>query len=215
MKTVRLPPPRARAFTLLEVIVVLAITALVLSAVYTIAQGTLTLADDVRRAERRDTRTQAFTTYCEHLMTSLPATATLNLITTQEHGEYLTRLELQHVRSPFDNTPDCEVTLFTQGRPGGGLRLLLTCQPSSHAQAMASVVLFDDLLQCEWRVFDPTAKQWTTLWKEDTEAATPAVHPHPPLLKVVMNSSVAEPHEHVFWIAPTTAVNAKTQASLQ
>ena len=57
---------RARAFTLLEVIIVLAITALVLGAVYSLAQGTLMLADDVRRAERRDARMQAFTNHGNH-----------------------------------------------------------------------------------------------------------------------------------------------------
>lgn len=191
---------RAKAFTLLEVIIVLAITALVLGAVYSLAQGTLMLADDVRRAERRDARMQAFTTFCEHLLAEVPATALLNLSTTEEHGQYLTKLELEPVRSPFDETPDCRVALFTQGQPGGGLRLMLT----SHSEANeSSVVLFEDLAQCEWRVFHPTTRQWATIWSEGNPGGVPTAHPHPPLMKLVMSQAGGEIQEQIFWITPS------------
>ena len=178
---------RAKAFTLLEVIIVLAITALVLGAVYSLAQGTLMLADDVRRAERRDARIQAFTTFCEHLLAELPANALLTLTTTQEHGQYLTRLELEHVRSPFDETPDCRVALFTQGQPGGGLRLMVKCQDTS-------VVLFEDLAQCEWRAFESTSRQWTTVWNNASK---------PGLMEFSMQQAGIR-ESSVFWIPPNT-----------
>ena len=181
---------RAKAFTLLEVIIVLAITALVLGAVYSLAQATLLLADDVRRAERRDARMQAFTTFCEHLLAELPDTAVLALTTKEEHGQYLTRLELEHVRSPFDETPDCHVVLFTQGQPGGGMRLMLTCQDNS-------VVLFEDLAECEWRVLQAATQQWVPFWSEGGK---------PKLMKLVMAQAGGEASERVFWIVPTVAV---------
>ncbi len=181
---------KAKAFTLLEVIIVLAITALVLGAVYSLAQGTLMLADDVRRAERRDSRMQAFTTFCEHLLAELPATALLTLTTKQEHGQYITRLELEHVRSPFDETPDCKVALFTQGQPGGGVRLMLTCQDTS-------VVLFEDLAQCEWRVLQAATQQWVPFWSEGGK---------PKLMKLMMAQAVGDASERVFWIVPAEAV---------
>ncbi|MCX6848382.1 MAG: prepilin-type N-terminal cleavage/methylation domain-containing protein [Verrucomicrobia bacterium] len=186
---------KAKAFTLLEVIIVLAITALVLGAVYSLAQGTLLLADDVRRAERRDARMQAFTTFCEHLLAELPATALLKLTTTQEHGQYMTRLELEHVRSPFDETPDCNVALFTQGQPGGGLRLMLTCQDTS-------VVLFEDLTECEWRVLQAATQQWVPFWSEGAK---------PKLIKLAMAQAGGEATEQVFWIVPTEAVSQTTR----
>jgi len=186
---------RAKAFTLLEVIIVLAITALVLGAVYALAQGTLTLADDVRRAERRDARMQAFTTFCEHLLADLPATALLTLTTTEEHGQYLTRLELEHVRSPFDETPDCRVALFTQGNPGGGVRLMLSCQS---AERESSVVLFEDLAQCEWSVLQPATQQWAPFWSDGRN--------HPKLVKLMMAPSGSEATERVFWVVPVEPV---------
>ncbi|WP_397384970.1 type II secretion system protein [Prosthecobacter sp.] len=182
---------RAKAFTLLEVIIVLAITALVLGAVYSLAQGTLLLADDVRRAERRDARMQAFATFCEHLLAELPANALLTLSTTQKGGQYLTRLELEHVRSPFDETPDCRVVLFTQDQPGGGLRLMLTCQDSS-------VVLFEDLAECEWRVLPLGTQQWASFWSDGGT--------HPKLMKLMMAQAGGEASERVFWIVPAAAV---------
>ncbi|MCX6848098.1 MAG: prepilin-type N-terminal cleavage/methylation domain-containing protein [Verrucomicrobia bacterium] len=187
---------KAKAFTLLEVIIVLAITALVLGAVYSLAQGTLLLADDVRRAERRDARMQAFTTFCEHLLAELPATALLKLTTTQEHGQYMTRLDLEHVRSPFDETPDCRVALFTQGQPGGGLRLMVTCQDTS-------MVLFEDLAQCEWNALQPATQQWAPFWTEDNPSRTSATHAHPKLMKLVMSQTGGGLSEQVFWITPS------------
>ncbi|MCF7790201.1 MAG: type II secretion system GspH family protein [Prosthecobacter sp.] len=198
MKALHRHAPRAAAFTLLEVIIVLAITALLLGAVYSLAQGTLLLADDVRRAERRDARTQAFTTFCEHLFGELPASAMLNLSATQNGGQYLTRLELEHVRSPFDETPECRVTLFTQGQPGGGLRLMLTCHSEANE---SSVVLFEDLAQCEWSVFHPTTRQWASFWSEDNPGGVPTAHP--PLMKFVMSQAGGEIHEQIFWITPS------------
>jgi prepilin-type N-terminal cleavage/methylation domain-containing protein len=219
MKTPRLQQ-RARAFTLLEMIIVLAITALLITAVYSLAQGTLTLADDVGRANRRDTRKQAFSTFCEHLFTSLPPNAVLNLKTTQSGGEYLTQVELQNVSSPFDGTPNCIVTLYTQRMTGGGMRLIISCQPIStnpldkkDAKSAYHVVLFEDLLQCEWRVFIPGTQQWATVWAEDTNLAAAATTPaapitnqHPPLLELVMNQAGDESRRQVFWIAPSQAL---------
>lgn len=191
MKALHRHASRASAFTLLEVIIVLAITALVLGAVYSLAQGTLMLADDVRRAERRDARTQAFATFCEQMLMNLPATALLKLSTTQEQGQYLAGLELEHVRSPFDETLDCRVALFTKVKPGGGMHLMLTC-------GEASVVLFEDLVRCEWSAMQPATKQWVPFW---TDGAT-----HPKLMKLVMTQAGGAATEQVFWIAPMEAV---------
>jgi len=220
-------PTRERAFSLLEMIIVLAITALLITAIYSLAQGTLTLADDVGRADRRDTRKYAFTTFCERLFTSLPPNAALNLKTTQSGGEYLTQLELQNISSPFDGTPNCIVTLYTQNMAGGGMRLIISCQPIStnplekrDAKSAYHVVLFEDLLQCEWRVFIPATQQWATVWTEDTSLTTttptpvanspaspaPINNQHPPLLELVMTQAGDESRRQVFWIAPSQAL---------
>lgn len=197
MKTTCHKEPRhASAFTLLEVIIVLAITALVLGAVYSLAQGTLTLADDVRRAERRDARTQAFTTFCEHLFGELPANGTLKLTTTEEHGEYLTRLDLEHVSSPFDGSPNCTVAMFSQAQPGGGVRLLLSCRAGERE---SSVMLFEDLAQCEWRALQPATQQWAPFWSADGGNGKPK------LMKLTMAQAGSETQEQVFWVVPNQA----------
>ncbi len=203
MKALHRHAPRAPAFTLLEVIIVLAITAMMLGGGYSLAQGTLSLADDLRRAERRDARMQAFTTFCEHLLAELPATAMLNLKTTQERGQYLTRLELEHVRSPFDEELDCRVTLFTEVQPGGGLRLMLTCHSAAND---SSVVLFEELAQCEWRVLQPTTQQWVPFWAEDNPGGS-----HPKLMKLRLIHAGGDPTEQVFWVVPTQAITQITR----
>lgn len=110
---------------------------------------------------------------------------------TQKGGQYLTRLELEHVRSPFDETPDCKVALLTQGKPGGGMRQMLTCED-------ASVVLFEDLVQCEWRVLQPDTQQWVPFWSDGKT--------HPKLMKLVMAQAGGDGTEQVFGIAPVEAV---------
>ena len=199
------------AFTLLEMIIVLGITAMVITAIYTITQGTLTLADDVHRAEARDTRRHAFATFCESLFTSLPATSTLNLKTTQSGGQYLNELELQNVPSPFDGTPNFIVKIYTQGLAGGGMRLMLSCQPMPNPNDVlknkpanvTTVVLFEELFQCDWRLYAPSTQQWVTVWAEENPTAAPMVFQHPPLVELVMEQSGEESLRQVFWIAPS------------
>jgi prepilin-type N-terminal cleavage/methylation domain-containing protein len=197
--------PTASGFTLLEVVVVLVIVALVLSAVYSLASGTLTLADDVQRGQRRDSREQAFATFCEHLMMELPSTAALNLKTTQEGGLYLCALELEPVPSPFDATPDCKLTLFTEAMTGGGLRLMLSVQKSNREQPEIRVMLFENLTECGWRVFDTGSEHWTTVWNEDTDQA--GLHLHPQMLEWSATRG-AEKQRRVFWIPPDEPVSA-------
>jgi len=230
MKTLHRHASRAPAFTLLEVIIVLAITAMVLGAVYSLAQGTLTLADDVGRAERRDARTQAFTTFCEHLLADLPPTALLNLTTTHEKGLYLTKLELENVPSPFDGAPGCLVTLYTETAIGGDMRLNLSCSKLPDKKQNTIVTLFDSLNQCEWRVFDASTRQWASVWTEQQpkiaplpQAPPPAVstptpsvlppsaatirHTHPPLLELNLISGTNSPLRSLFWIHSPTPIS--------
>lgn len=196
-----LPQVRARAgFTLLEVVIVLFIVALVLAAVHSIAQGAVTLADDVRRAQRLGARQQAFTTFGERLFAELPPTAALNVKTTQDGGQYLSGVELYGVPSPFNGMPDMVVRLFTESVPGGGVRMLLSCGKMKQALPFVTVLLFDDLAACEWRVFDPNTRQWTTQWKEPLEENTPQVHPT--MVELVMTTTGGDRRRHVFWIVP-------------
>ncbi|MFO1483006.1 MAG: prepilin-type N-terminal cleavage/methylation domain-containing protein [Verrucomicrobiaceae bacterium] len=162
-------------FTLLEVVVVLFIVAMLLSVMFSISKGTMTLADDIQRHQRRENRLHAYIDFCEHLFFDLPATATLNMATKQEGGAYLSTLEFQNVSSPFDGTPGQVVTLFTEAQTGGGLRLVVTCKKMPDPQnpqapraesAGIRVVLFDSLAKCEWRAFDPASNEWATLWRE-------------------------------------------------
>ena len=187
---------QCRGFTLLEVVIVLAIVALLLSVIYSFAQGTLTLADNIRRAQQRDSRQQAFIGFCEHLFANLPATAKLNLRTTQDAGQYLTQLDLENVPSPFDGSPNCSVILFTEPVPGGSLRLRLTCHKLAAPKQNVSVVLFEDLSQCEWRAYDRSTRQWTTIWSVSTQ----------PLLMELSIIQANDRRKWVFWIAPNEPV---------
>lgn len=193
-------------FTLLEVVIVLAIVALLLSVIYSIAQGTLTLADDIRRAQRRDSRHQAFTAFCGHLFADLPASAIMRMHTTQAAGQYLPRIDLEQVRSPFDGSPNQCITLLTEAKPGGGLRLLLACRKQPDAEPSVSVVLFDDLEHCEWRAFNRLSQQWTTAWDEPSGAEVTRTHPE--LIELSMTQPDGR-RRHVFWVVPSAMLTTQ------
>ena len=200
-------------FSLLELIIVLLIVALVLGAVHTVADGTITLADNVSKAQQRDGREQAFITFGERLFAALPVTAALNLKTTQDGSDYLTALELHGVPSPFNGAPDFVLTLFTETMPGGGLRLMLGLrpvekegQPQLESAPQSQFVLFENLADCEWRAFDPATRQWATLWVEPREANARRVHPL--LIEMVTTSTGGAQARRVFWVAPNTPPTA-------
>lgn len=80
--------------------------------------------------------------------------------------------------------------------PGGGLRLLLSCRKPTDLAANVSVVLFDDLMQCDWRTFAPATRQWTTIWNVPTQ----------PLLIELSLTQATDRMRRVFWIAPNAVM---------
>ncbi|MGV3662954.1 MAG: pilus assembly FimT family protein [Prosthecobacter sp.] len=193
---------RSGGFTLLEMVIVLSIVALVLGAVHTITQSTLTLADDIARAQRQDARQHAFTAFCDRLFSNLPGSAALNLKTTGDGGQYLAALELFNVPSPFDGVPGKVVMLRTESMAGGALRLLLECRNIEDKEPYSTTVLFEDLGACEWRVYTPATRQWDGTWTEPVEPG--AMRMHPPLIELNMNAPGSGSTRRVFWIAPNT-----------
>jgi prepilin-type N-terminal cleavage/methylation domain-containing protein len=173
----------SRGFTLLEVVIVMFIVALVMAGVHSIAHGTLTLADDVRRAQRHEARKQAFVHFSRQLFASLSPGSALNLKTVQDGGHYLSSLEVRAVSSPFDGTPGRIVALFTETAVGGGLRLLMEVRSNDHdSNNGIKVLLFEDIATCEWRACDPATAGWLPSWTEPVEEQ--AMHRHPQLLEL-------------------------------
>lgn len=189
-------------FSLLEMMLTLAVVALVLGAVHTVTQGTLTLADTITRAQRQDSRHQAFTAFCDRLFGTLPAEAALNLKTEGSAGQYLSTLEIYNVASPFDGLPGRVVTLYTETSPGGTVELKMDCRLMEEKEPYSSVVLFEDLGMCEWRVWSAGAAQWSGEWKEPVERE--AQRNHPPLVELTMNAPGTGTMRRVFWVAPNT-----------
>ena len=186
----------------MEMMVVLFIMALVLGAVHSITQGTLLLADDISRAQRQDSRQHALTAFCDRLFFSLPASAALNLKTTGSGGQYLASLELFNVPSPFDGLPGQVVTLYTESDDGGSLQLKLACRHMEEKEPYATMVLFENLGACEWRVYSTATRQWIGTWAEPVEEN--AMRIHPPLLELTMNAPGIGTTRRTFWIAPNT-----------
>lgn len=218
-------------FTLLEMVVVMALCAAVITAVYSIMQGSLMLAEEARRSQERDSRQQAFVQFMERLLRNLPADAFLTLKTTQGGGSYLTRLEVHQVASPFSGDPQGILKLFSEPVPGGGVRLNLSWQKTQADSAQViGVTLFEGLSSCQCRVFDHVSAKWATLWNSSPAAgiglAVPPIQPqgalgetpapgqpmpnqrlgHPLALEFQMRSGDGSTATWVFWIAPNSPI---------
>ncbi len=203
----------SRGFTLLEMVIVLAIVALVLTAVHTITQGTLTLADDISRAQKQDSRQHAFTAFCDRLFSNLPSSAALNLKTTGDGGQYLAALELFNVPSPFDGVPGKVLMLRTESMAGGSLRMILDCRNKEDKEPYSTTVLFEDLGACEWRVYIPNTQKWDGTWTEPVEEGPMRIHP--PLIELNMSAPGSGSTRRVFWIAPNTTPPMAPAAPVQ
>jgi prepilin-type N-terminal cleavage/methylation domain-containing protein len=176
MNTTHRTTRSSRGFTLLEMVIVMGITAMLLTAMYSISQGTITLADDIEKYQRRERRMYAYIDFCQHLLSDLPPTAAMNLKTTQDGSSYLCTLEFQNVNSPFDGSPQQIVTMKTATLAGGGTRLILSSQrmpdpqglpgANGNSYPLTQVVLLDNLAQYEWRAFDVASNQWASAWRE-------------------------------------------------
>ena len=80
---------------------------------------------------------------------------------------------------------------------------MISLQKTTDEQPRMSVVLFEDLAECGWRVFDAGTRQWATMWNEDTNENAPHIHP---LLLEWSVTQGAEKQRRVFWIVPNEPV---------
>ena len=200
---------RARGFTLLEMLVALSAFVLLMGGIFTIANSTMELGNDLAVAQDRSRIRLNFIEFLRRSFRTLPGEAELRLAVQARGGTYLPNLNVVNGGSSFTPgaalPPDTSVDLFAEERPGGYLRVgirlldnnqtqsLRSGQPVRYARNQEALPLLDNVSRFEWRFYDGASNRWENTWKE----------PRRPLFaEMTLRLDDGFETRAVFWIPP-------------
>jgi prepilin-type N-terminal cleavage/methylation domain-containing protein len=165
---------REVGFTLLEMVVVMFITALLASAIFGIVNAVTQLTQDLTTSQQRESRTHAFVELCSRSLRGLPPSAMVRLRTKESGNLYITQLALGDAPSPMGVSAGPFTSLETEVTTSGYLRLVarslteeqLLAWELGESNLGTRVVLLENLRMLEWQVFHPQTLQWQHVWNE-------------------------------------------------
>lgn len=213
MAPLRVSPPvgavrRRDAFTLLEVILAMALIGMILGGVYGVANATLTLGksmSDARVAEMRITNfLNQWRDYLETMPPDIQLTAGAEKVARGSSGN----LFIVGGHMPFAwerRLRLADAVEFGLVRAKGTKDLSLVVRHLKRSakartpddfDTLAELPILDGLKQMQWQFYEPVEKKWFTSWD-------PKKRPQPPLFMRLRFSFSADPreHEYTFWIA--------------
>jgi prepilin-type N-terminal cleavage/methylation domain-containing protein len=203
------PTARSKAaFTLLEVVLAMALIGLILGGVYGVANGTMQLGKSMSEARVAETRITNFVNQWRDYLETMPPGIQLtagaekvargssgNLFILGGHMPFVwdRRLKLADavefglVRNP--GAKDLDLVVRHLKKP-------LQARSPDQLDTLAELPILEGLKQMQWQFYEPVEKKWFTSWD-------PAKRPQPPLFMKLRFSFTADPreHEYTFWIA--------------
>jgi prepilin-type N-terminal cleavage/methylation domain-containing protein len=164
---------RAGGFTLMEMMMVMLITSMLVSAVFGIVTAVTQLTHSLTTSQQRESRTHAFIELCSRSLRSLPPNAMVRLRTKQDEGHYITQLALADAPSPLSASAGPFTVLETEVTREGYLRLVVRSIPDDQVLAWemgqdvgTRLVLMENVRMLEWLVFNPETQQLQSVWNE-------------------------------------------------
>ncbi|WP_395744264.1 type II secretion system protein [Prosthecobacter sp.] len=207
------------AFTLLEVIMAMALIGFILSAVYGVADGTMQLGKSMSTARVAETRISNFVTqwrdYFETMDPGIQLSSGLEKVARGASGN----LFIAGGHMPFAwqrqlKLADAVEFGVVRNRETKDLSLVVRhfkLNPKSRKtddfSLVAELPLLDGLKQMQWQFYEPVEKKWFTTWD-------PKKRPQPPLFIKLKFAFTTDPreHEYIFWIANDLAQVSTPQA---
>lgn len=203
------PTVRSKAaFTLLEVIMAMALIGFLLSAVYGVANATMQLGKSMSTARVAETRISNFVSqWRDYLETMDPGIqlaagvekaargASGNLFITGGHMPFAWQRQLKLADAVefgvVRNRQSKDLSLVVRH-----FKLNPRARTPGEYNLIAELPILEGLKQMEWQFYEPEQKKWFTSWD-------PKKHPRPPLFMKLRFAFTADPreHEHTFWIA--------------
>ena len=208
-----LPPPQRppRGFTLLELVMAIAIFTMIVSMVLGISRTTLALGNSIVETQNEEMLHQAFFELLSQRFAALPGNTRFDLKSEDSGSHYLSDLTLQNVPLGFSwggrERVAKAVQLSTVRRRTGYLSIVLRyydkeiLEGSEGATSIvdnepfAEIELLSDVRFFEWRVLDGRSMDWLYDW--DLEGRLPLQ------AELVMAiGAQGEEIRRVFWIPP-------------
>jgi prepilin-type N-terminal cleavage/methylation domain-containing protein len=218
-----------QAFTLLEMVLVMFIVSLLVTAVFGIVDSVTQLTNGMEAEQQREGRVHGFIELCDRTLRSLPPGAMVRLRNQQTGNRLLSQLTLAGATSPISANTGGVITLETEEAPDGYLRIVMRVMNAAQAalwergetQEGLRLPLLDNVATMEWRFFDPRSGEWRTLWNEKTEFPAPggaapesntpvvfagAIRPGLVELKLAFGSEPAQ--RWTFWVPPAQPLDS-------
>lgn len=203
------PTVRSKAaFTLLEVIMAMALIGFILSAVYGVANATMQLSKSMSTARVAETRISNFVSqWRDYLETMDPGIqlsagvekaargASGNLFIAGGHMPFAWERQLK--------LADAVEFGVVRNRPAKDLSLVVRhfklnpkARTAGEYNIIAELPILEGLKKMEWQFYEPEEKKWFASWD-------PKKRSQPPLFMKLKFAFTADPreHEYTFWIA--------------
>lgn len=170
-------------FSLLEIMMALAVFVIIASGVFAIAQGTMELSADMTTAQERSMIRQNFIEFLRSSFRRIPPEAEMVLEVTSDGGAYVPTISIYNggdAMSPGAAiSPEGSVELFARQIPGGflriGLRMLDGEQTNARRLSGARraarsgqemvLPLIEKAGRFEWKFLDGATGRWENAWK--------------------------------------------------
>ncbi len=179
MFTSRDLPARRRslgAFTLVELVLALAILTLLVGALYAIVDATLRGSAELEVKQDRNREMTAFLSLCRKMFAELPATVEFTARVVPDGQRYSSELIFRNAPGFLQwgdagNAFDATI-LGVRGQVGGlaGLGIMqdstgqITSYLNSGANTRPWLMLLSDLRDAQWQFFDPISGTWSKDW---------------------------------------------------
>ncbi len=204
--------PRRHGFTLLELVLALALLAMIVGMVFGTARSSLALGNNIVQTQNEEMLHQAFFELLNHRFSALPGNTRFDLKVQDSGSHYLSDLTLQNVPLSFTWGGQARIAkavqLSTVKRRSGYLDIVLRYYedevlPDSASsfkstldnKPFAEIVLLTDVAFFEWRVLDGRSMEWQYDW--DLQGRLP--------LQVELTIAIGAKGEEIrqiFWIPP-------------
>lgn len=196
------------AFTLLEVIMAMALIGFILSAVYGVANGALQLGKSMSTARVAETRISNFVTqwrdYMETMDLGIQLSAGLEKVARGASGNlFITGGHMPFAWQRQLKLADAVEFGVVRNRETKDLSLVVRhfklnpkARTPGEYNLIAELPILDGLKEMQWQFYEPVKKQWFTSWD-------PKKNPQPPLFMKLKFAFITDPreHEYTFWIA--------------
>jgi prepilin-type N-terminal cleavage/methylation domain-containing protein len=176
--------PQKQGFTLLELVISIALTALLIGAVAQTANMSLQLGSTVVKSQNEEMLRQSFIELLDRRLTSLPGNTRFDVKVTDNGSQYESTITLQKVPLSFawgnQERVAKAVTLSTVRTRGGFFDIVLSYYENEilddtsdtrtggsmvfSKEPFAQIVLLSNIRYFEWRFLDGTNLEWRYDW---------------------------------------------------